>query len=221
MLDDAIGKAIKSMAMIGSQSERAGLEREAKLHSSVKSWKRHQIAKSSGVGFGTGVLGGPWGLALEAADLAYLLAQAGRGCYGVGHIRNRQIDYDLDIPLILAVWSGAGETATAVSSGKVAIKIGGKTGLALAANAGGKVAGKIIAKSTLNVTGKIGAKILAKAAAKLSSKIVAKTSVKWIPVVGGVVGAGINGWVMDGLLESADMYYTGEYLVLDSGVGFE
>ncbi|MEY4590014.1 MAG: hypothetical protein RL497_2090 [Pseudomonadota bacterium] len=214
MIDNAIAKAIKMMSMTKSDAEKCELEKDAKSHNSIGSWKGSQIAKSSTVGFGTGLLGGPAGLALEAADLAYLIAQAGRGCYGVGHIYGKDIDYENDISLILAVWSGAADTAGTVAAGKIGIKIGGAVGLNLAGHAVGKVLGKVVAKSTIKAGGKVGALILAKASSKLASKLVGKVSFKWIPIVGGAVGAGINWWVMSGLINAADKFYSSEYLIL-------
>jgi hypothetical protein len=57
----------------------------------VTQWRRKTIAKVTGVGFLTPILGGLGGGLLAALDLAYLFAAAGRGCYGIGHILGRDI----------------------------------------------------------------------------------------------------------------------------------
>jgi hypothetical protein len=75
----------------------------------VVRWTDRQRHKVGAVGFLTGLPGGLLIPPMIAGDIAYLMAVAGRGCYGVGHIFKRQIDYERDIPMILAVWSGAAQ----------------------------------------------------------------------------------------------------------------
>jgi len=125
---------------------------------------------------------------------------------------NREIDYELDIPYILAIWSGVAEATTDMAAGIVAVNIGSTQGLHLTA----KVAGKVIAKTALKSSSKAMQKVVAKASAKLLTKITAKVSTKWIPFFGGAVSAGINYWVADGLLDAAEKYYRNHYLVLSS-----
>lgn len=53
-----------------------------------------------------------------------------------------------------------------------------------------------------------------KAATKLTAKLAAKTGFGWIPLIGGVVSAGINWWLLSGLLDAAETYYKSDYIVL-------
>ena len=59
-----------------------------------------------------------------------------------------------------------------------------------------------------------GAKVAAPASTKLVAKIASKMSVKWVPILGGIIGAGINVWIMGGLMDAAEKYYSNDYVVL-------
>lgn len=196
--NDVLADAIKSMALVGDNDARVRLKERA-LDCNLDYWKNRLKFKVSGVGGLTGVLGGWVGLLLEGADIAYLLAACGQACYGIGHIKGREIDYDIDIPIILAIWAGAAEAAMYAVAGKTAIKVGGKVAVKAGAVVGAQLMGKVVPK--------VGAKLAAKAASKVSTK--------WIPIVGGVVSAGINYWVADGLMDAAERYYSNDYVIPD------
>lgn len=208
-IQKALASAIHGMALLQSDAEREELRRNAQSHS-MSDWKTKSVAKVAGVGGLTGLAGGPIGLALEAADLAYLFSAAGRACYGVGHILGAEIDYENDIQLILAVWTDAAEVSGCASVGKVAVKVGGKAGIKVA----GKSAAKIMSKVAVKGSTKAANKIIAKVGAKLLGKLTTKVAAKWIPFVGGAISAGINYWVADGLMSAAERYYSNEYLLL-------
>ena len=108
------------MALIETESDRQALKTDAQKHS-FSDWKTGMIAKTAGVGFLTGLPGGPIGLAMEAGDLTYLLAMAGRACYGVGYIEKKDINYDTDIPFILGIWAGALSATSTVAAGKIGV----------------------------------------------------------------------------------------------------
>ena len=200
-----IAKAIESMAMMDDESK-IELKESIKNHT-FKSWKNQCMGKSGGVGFLTGLAGGPAGIALEVADTGYLIAMAGRESYGVGHIHNKIIDYDNDIEGILAIWSGAGK---AINKGDLALK----TTIPLA----GKLIVKANVKIGLKIASKVSTKIVAKASAKIAGKVASKLSTKWIPIIGGVVSAAINAWVLDGLIDAAEDYYTSEAVLINDDV---
>ena len=86
--------------------------------------------------------------------------------------------------------------------------IGGK----LIAKVSTKFASKIVAK----IAFKASSKIVGKAGAKVAGKIAGKMSTKWIPFVGGIVSAGINIWVIDGMINAAAEYYKADYILLDN-----
>jgi hypothetical protein len=184
-----LAAAIHAMALKGSDEAKDELRRAAKQYS-VEGWTAAQIAKAGAVGAVTGLPGGPLGLALEGLDIAYLLAAAGRGCYGVGHIKGRDVDYEWDLSLILAIWCGAAEACGAIAAGKVGIKVAGKAAVGIGANVAGALAGKLAAKSAMKFGSKAGAKVVALASTKLAAKVLAKASVKWVPLLGGSRGPG-------------------------------
>lgn len=208
-LESSIATAVKNMSLMNSDESRMLLKKEAQSHS-IQAWKNRTCVKVSGVGVLTGLLGGPVGVLLEVADIAYLLAPAGRGCYGVGHILGCEIDYDDDINGILAIWAGVAIASHQVPLGKIGFKIACKSVV--------KISGKISVKVALKTGTKVSQKIVAKAAAKIASKVTTKIGAKWIPVAGGVVSGGINLWVASGLMNAAEKYYTGEYLIFNQDI---
>lgn len=204
-----IAWAINQMAWIGDEDAKCKLRTEAKQYT-IDGWKSKYILTLGGIGALTGVAGGPIGLILEGLDIAYLLASSGRGCYGIGHLKDRTIDYEADIALILAIWSGAAEAGGAIAAGKVGIKVAGKAATGMGINS----ATKLVAKSAMKFGAKGGAAVVPFAVTKIGAKIGSKMSLKWIPVVGGIVGAGINIWIMSGLMDAAESYYSNEYVIL-------
>jgi len=208
-----ISKAMESMALLNNDAKRK-LEKSAKQHN-YSEWKFKCTGKSSGVGFLTGLTGGPQGIALEVADTGYLISMSGRACYGVGHILNHPIDYDKDIDGILAIWSGIGRPlkSSEIDTGGVLL-VGGKIAVKVSTKVASKATGKIVSK----IAAKAGGKIIAKASGKIAGKIATKVSTKWIPVFGGMVSAGINWWVIDGLVTSAKEYYETDYIILSDEI---
>jgi hypothetical protein len=213
-MNNVIAEGIRIMAMVGSIANKATLRYNARNHS-LSDWRAKSVAKVAAVGGLTGLSGGPWSLALEAGDIAYLMSAAGRSCYGVGHILGKEVDYDNDINLILAVWCGVATAVDSIATGKIGVKITGKKSVPYAA----KGVVKILSKTALKGSSKAMEKIIAKAAAKLAAKLSAKVGTKWIPIIGGAVSAGINAWVANGLLDSAEKYYRHDYLQLGSEIG--
>ncbi len=58
------------------------------------------------------------------------------------------------------------------------------------------------------VAGKLGAKLAAKLGAKFGAKMGAKLSTVIIPGVSAIVCGGVNWWIMDGVLTSAEQYFS-------------
>jgi hypothetical protein len=92
-----------------------GLELEAKKHS-TNSWIDTHKNKAAAVGAATGFLGGPISMLLEGADIAYFGRIIGRLCFGIGHIKNKSVDYNSDLDGILAVWT---DIAIPISKGEL------------------------------------------------------------------------------------------------------
>ncbi len=196
--NEAIAESIKYMALVESDADKRELYTDAKRHN-IDQWTDTFKLKVSGVGLLTGAAGGPIGLALEAADIAYLLAACGRSCYGIGHIYNKPIDYNIDIPLILTIWTESTTASTVNVGGKTLIKCGGKIAIK-----SGAIAGKILLS-----------KVAPKVAAKIGAKMASKLSTKWIPILGGAVSAGVNWWVASGIMGAAIKYYTHDYIYVN------
>ena len=209
---------------------------------SVSSWKVRQKSLVGTSGFLAGSFGGFTGVIGILADLVWLGKNAGQGCLGVGYALGGNVELD-DIDLILAIWTGLGTPSNTVPAGRVAIavsedvnpwgqafshasfapigKVQAKLGAKSAVKVSGKLIGKIITKK-LAVKGgsKLGAKLAVLAAAmastKLGAKLAAKMGTSWIPLFGGGVSLGINLWLIGGLLEAAEGYYTHDYILLNN-----
>jgi Zn-finger nucleic acid-binding protein len=168
----------------------------------LNTWKNWVIGKVTVVGAVTGLPGGLISLPLEAIDIAILLGASGQGCYGIGHIIGSAVDYEKDLPLILAIWSGCAQAAAIGGGSKLALKVGGKTSVALGTVAASKFGAKMLTK------------IMPKVAAKLTAKMGSKLAFGWLPLVGSPVSAGINWWVASELMEAAEKYYRANYVIL-------
>jgi len=171
-------------------------------------WRTNTTAKVSAVGFLTGLPGGLSGGILAALDLAYLFAAAGRGCYGLGHILNQEVDREKDLRLILACWCGSAKAVSAVTAGKTGIKVFGKA----AAGPAVAFAVKVAAKASFKGGGKILAKVLPQIAAKMAGQAAGKGFAMFVPLLGGAVSAGISYWVAESLMTAAEQYYRHEYV---------
>jgi hypothetical protein len=75
------------------------------------------------------------------------------------------------------------------------------------------VSNALAQKSGAKASGKLGAKVAAKSGAKIGAKYAAKVGVSWIPFVSAAACAGANAWIMDSILDAAEMYFrrTSEY----------
>lgn len=203
-------RAFMKMGNFGSPSAKAQLMSDASNYS-LGGWKNLNRSKVGGTGLATGVLGGPWAIAAEGGDLAYLLRTGARASIGIGHILGEVVEHDVDMFAILAVWCGAAEAAQHVTTGKVAVKVGGKVGMQYAAS----TTATVLTKSVLKGNSKFVIRIASKAAAKLGAKLAAKVGTKWIPIFGGVASAAVNLWVVNGLMDAAHSRYTNPFIVFD------
>lgn len=212
-LQNDISQMFKDLGNLGEAQERKALKRKVNNYT-LNEWKKENIGMAVASGAASGAIGGPVGLAALPADLAWCGRVSALGCFGIGHILGRDVDYDEDMPLILSVWTGLGEAAVSVPVGKVGIKVSSK----VTAKTAAKVAGKVVSKAAMKGGSKLGAKLAAKAASLAASKVVAKLAAKtgtaWVPIIGGVVSGGVNWWLVSGLLDTAEKYYRHPYVVL-------
>jgi hypothetical protein len=211
-VEQAIGEAIQQVARFLSND--SALRREARRHT-LDSWRTRLRWRVGTVGGLAGLPGGPIAVLCEGMDLVYLIRTCGRGCFGIGQImKQRPVDYDNDLLLILALWSGAATAGMALIAGKAAIKLGSPVLVTAGAKAAGAAIGGTVAKVSLKLGTKTAAAILSSVATKLITKAATKIGMKTIPFIGGVAGAAINIWVLNGLLDVAEDYYSNDYLIL-------
>ena len=225
---------VEAIIKPSSNAEELNSLRQTARSMSIGDWKARQIAFVTGPGALAGGMGGPWGIAAMGADLLWLGKNAGHGCLGVGYAAGKSNVVLDDIDLILAVWAGILTPSNTAPSDRVAVAIsenvspygsitrdmGYKIEAKVAAKSLPKLIGKVISKKVAIKGGsKLGAQIaslaISKASVKLASKLAAKLGTSWIPIFGGVVSGGINWWLMAGLLDAAEKYYTHSYVLLD------
>ena len=230
-IQDQLSQLFRDWGSEMNKGERKNLRNKASRASSVNSWRRGWMASVVTSGTAAGAIGGPWSAAALVADLAWCRNVSPVACLGIGVILNCDIDFDQDMNLIMAVWSGVGVTSAVVPAGKIgvktapkiSVKVGTKIAPKLSGKLAGKMAGKVIGKvvsktalkSTSKAFAKLTEKIVAKSVAKVSAKFATKVGVGWIPIVGGIVSGGINFWLLETLMDAAYEYYTNPYVVFD------
>jgi hypothetical protein len=202
--------------------EQSQLEKSVKNFSDVGTWKLERSTAVGLVGGTTGAIGGPIGVIAIPFELALCERQATTGAFGIGHLLGCKVDYDLDREIVLAIWAGEGSLEKYVPEGKVGIKINDKAvGASATKSLMGIVLTTSLVKGSSKLLGKLSAKLGAKAVAKMGAKMGAKASTSWIPIVGGIVSGGVNVWLVQGLLDAAEQYYSAQkmdqavYLVLN------
>jgi hypothetical protein len=202
VVEQGFAQAIQHVSRFLSND--SALRRQARRHT-LDSWRKYLRWRVGSVGALAGLPGGPISVLCEGVDLLYLIRTSGRGCLGIGHImKQRPVNYDNDLLLILALWSGAATAAMALTAGKFAIKLGSPVLVTVGAKAAGASIGTTVTKVTLKLGTKTTAAILSSVATKFITKAATKIGMKAIPIVGGIAGAVINLWVLNGLLDAAE-----------------
>lgn len=206
--------AIQNMAPVRSEYDKRKLQEQACRLGLVR-WTDRQRQKVGAIGFLTGLPGGGWILPMVAADIAYLMAVAGRGCYGIGHVLKRPVDYERDIPLILAIWSGAAHVASAATVGQVALHVANPIIIQVGSNAavgfGVAAVQSLVGQTGSKIIGMLMPKFLAKIGAQLTAKAVSTA----VPILGGFASCGVNWWICGGLMHAAETYYLADFVVLE------
>ncbi|OUD15660.1 hypothetical protein [Thioflexithrix psekupsensis] len=170
-------------------------------------WRREQITLVSGSGALACIVPGAH-LAALGADVMFLMNRMSTCSFGIGAIRGFDTGCgnfleSEDFANVLAVWSKDSQVMAAITS---------KGAADLAIKVGGKVGSKLIAKHLavglgLMVGKKLGGKLGAKVGAKLGSKFAAKAGAGIIPLLGPIVGGGINAYFVSSIADAADEYY--------------
>lgn len=152
-----------------------------------------------------------------AADLAFVVNRMGVSTFGTGAILGSDRGYGnilerADFEAVLAYWSGD-EGVREAMNGKGAADLASKAGFKVATKLYGKAAAITLTQTMLASSGyligqKLGGKAMAKVAAKVSAKFAGKTAAGFIPILGPVVGGGINLWIISGVLDAAHEFYS-------------
>ncbi|MBC1235743.1 hypothetical protein [Nostoc sp. 2RC] len=281
-MEDQLVQNLLPIAEVSTLEEQEKLKQKAKKYN-LLSWTNNRLNSATAVGAISGGLPGLLGLAALSMDLMWCARVGIRGCFGVGHILNKDVDYETDATLILAIWSGIAEPVHSVNEGQIAVqtsttksimddfvlekikiaagvttgvstakfidktatKVGSKVVTKTGSKVGSKISGKIVTKvgskvitkagnkTSSKIATKVGGKVLTKASAKINTKIGGKIATKVnfkflaklgqrigvtsaeviIPFVGIALGASINRWLINGLLNAAVAYYTHEFVV--------
>jgi hypothetical protein len=182
--------------------------------SNLDDWKITQRAAVAASGAASAAIPGLHLVGL-AADAAFVINRMSVASLGVGAILSERaaagniLETD-DFPAVLGYWchdDGIQEAMKgkgAVGASTVGAKIGAKVA--------GKAFAKGMTKTMLMSSGyligqRLGGKAMAKASAKFAGKFAGKAVGGMVPFVGPVVGAGINLWMISGIIEASELYY--------------
>jgi hypothetical protein len=110
------------LANLVTDKERQILKEEA-LKSSLDSWRKGYKIMITGSGAASGALPLPLAIMAIAPDLAFCAYIATKTCFGIGHILGKEVDYDLDMNHITAIWSGMAKGERTVPEGKTGIEV--------------------------------------------------------------------------------------------------
>lgn len=210
---------------------------------SVNQWYNYSIGDVALVGAGACAIPGAH-LAGMAAEFGYLMREVHNSALGSGHLIYGSIDEN-DFAIIFSVWAGETMPSQKTMNlmYKFASEIGkelsgqaleyawekyrkeGLAGIGLAApsmtqtsaKTTSKVATKVIGQKVgVKAAGKISTKVAAKAGTKIAAKAGGKGISGWIPFVGPAVCAGVNTWIMKGVMDTADIYYRRKMIAQNS-----
>jgi hypothetical protein len=212
---ETIARAIQATALAAPDAERRDVERAAAA-STLFNWRRAASSKLGAVGCLTGFLGGLWAVVGDAGETSMVIGQARRACHGIGHILRRDVDYDADMALVLAVWAGAAAPARTPVAGKVVVETGRRSGAA----DGGEIAAPLVARSALRgPTGAFAERVARWAAAKIAAEKNESLPMRWMPMMVAMASAAVNAWVLEGLMDAAEKVYSTDYVVLHDDLG--
>jgi hypothetical protein len=173
-------------------------------------WTKVQKAMVTASGAGASALPGLHLVGI-AADVMFLMNRMSVCSYGIGSILGAEAGLGNvleaeDFAVVLAVWANEGAIAEQISG-----KAPDGTGVG-----GGKVLGKsvyrILAKTVcekagLMPDGKLSGSLAGKVAARFAGKLGGKAATGFIPLVGAVVGGGVNLWFLSGIAAAAEQWF--------------
>lgn len=151
-----------------------------------------------------------------AADVAFVLNRMSVAAFGTGAILGAKagvgnILEQEDFPAVLGYWSDDEDLKEAMTGKGAATagKVGTKVGVKLM----GKGFTKGMTKAMLSSSGyligqRMGGKALAKASGKFAGKFAGKAAGGFVPFLGPVISGGVNLWLISGIIDAAESYYT-------------
>lgn len=220
---------IDAFNLLGGNAE--GAVSSAKSFSSVNSWTAWQATQAAAVGAAAAAI--PVGhLFTLPADVAVLMHKMAWCSWGIGGMMGCQVEGELDLALILGLWSGSitkedvemmlvggvvlgGAVATAVtvtSSPTLAAKIAAITaqfGTTIVAEKLGLAT--TVAGSLGQVSGLLAQQLMQHFAAKIAAKIAkvaaSRAFLGFVPLIGPIAGGTINAIFVNAIADSAKTYY--------------
>lgn len=189
---------------------------------SMSDWELQQRSLATASGAGAVAIPGLH-LAGLAADFAFIINRAGVASYGIGAIKGAERHGNVleqeDFVGVLNYWAGDADFMEAMK-GKGAADLSSKVGIKVVTKVGGKVAVKGLTKAMLTSAGymvaqKFGAKAMAKPAAKIAAKFGGKALGGFIPILGPIVGGGVNLWLISGIMDAASGFYRDKLVLVD------
>ena len=178
----------------------------------LNEWTRGQKALVTASGAGAGAVPGLH-LVGMAADVPFLMNRMSVCSYGIGAIVGAEAGLGNvleaeDFVVVLAVWADEGGVGDAIHSVTATRNPESVTG--------GKVLGKsvyrILAKTTceragLLADGKLSTALANKVAGRFAAKLGGKAAAGFFPLVGSLVGGGVNLWFLTGIATSAEQWF--------------
>ncbi len=174
-------------------------------------WRRMQQAFVTASGAGASAVPGLHLVGI-AADVMFLMNRMSVCSFGIGAILGHEANLGNvlepeDFAVVLAVWA---------NEGGISELIGGKVPSDTSSVTGGKVLGKsvyrILAKTVcekagLLADGKLTGPLAGKVAGRFAGKLGGKAAAGFIPLVGAVVGGGVNLWFLSGIASAAEQWF--------------
>jgi hypothetical protein len=182
---------------------------------SIVGWKAKQRTLVTASGGGAVAIPG-FHVAAVIAETAFVINRTSVTSYGIGAIKGHsEVQENIleqeGFALIMGYWSDD-ESIKEAMKGKGAASVSSKVLVKAGTKLVGKGFAKGIAKAMLMSSGyligqKLGGKTMAKAAAKFSGKFAGKIGGGFLPVLGPIVGGGVNYWLISSISAAAEEYY--------------
>ncbi len=147
-----------------------------------------------------------------AADVMFLMNRMSVCAFGIGAILGTEAQLGNvlepeDFAVVLAVWAGEGGIADAISGKGPADGTGVGGGKVLGKSVYRILAKTVAEKAGLMADGKLSGPLAGKVAGRFAGKLGGKAATGFIPLVGAVVGGGVNLWFLSGIATAAEQWF--------------